>query len=56
MTIKIKKSPTHMKTPTRIKIPAALAIFAIAFATPALGYLTAEQFDQWVVAKNMTHP
>jgi fumarate hydratase class II len=25
-------------------------------AALALGYLTAEQFDQWVVAKNMTHP
>ena len=25
-------------------------------AALALGYLTAEQFDQWVVAKKMTHP
>jgi fumarate hydratase class II len=25
-------------------------------AALALGYLTAKQFDQWVVAKNMTHP
>ncbi len=25
-------------------------------AALALGYLTAEQFDQWVVAKDMTHP
>jgi fumarate hydratase class II len=25
-------------------------------AALALSYLTAEQFDQWVVAKNMTRP
>jgi len=25
-------------------------------AALALGYLTGEQFDQWVVAKEMTHP
>jgi fumarate hydratase class II len=25
-------------------------------AALALGYLTSEQFDEWVVAKNMTHP
>jgi fumarate hydratase class II len=25
-------------------------------AAVALGYLTPEQFDKWVVAANMTHP